>query len=238
MNKQVGVSLSEVLISLFLSTLIITLLMQFYLSSKRQYVEVQKILTTNFDLHWVSELFSDSIRRAGFTPCFGIDELQVLDRRTQGGLIQGLKISTQPQQSVQVQRMSEHFAKVKALTSRSELLLADSITFSKHRPLLIADCMHAEVQQIANSEHSLIRLDKPLLFDYSLPIYVGEFIDERWFIKNNRLYYHLVQTEEVTSLVHSLAVENNHPKGKPLLKIIMGLTKNKSYEFWVAVRGL
>jgi hypothetical protein len=242
MNKQLGVSLSEILISLFLSSMIITLLMQFYLSSKQQYSEAQEILATNFDLHWVGVLLSDSVRRAGFTPCLGVDQLEVLDHRAAGTVIQGLKILNQPQQSIYINRMSEHFAKVKSISSRTELIMSEAVVFPKNRPVLIADCTHAEVHQIANFGHSRLSLEKPLLFDYTTPTYIGELIEERWFIKTNKkgeksLYYHLGQTEEVTSLVHSLVVENHHRQGKPLLKVIMGLAHGKTYELWMAVRG-
>ena len=72
---------TEILISLFLATFILTVLTQFYLSNKRHYIDTQKQLENHLDLQWVRELLSDSIRRAGFTPCVGIRQLRVIDSR-------------------------------------------------------------------------------------------------------------------------------------------------------------
>jgi len=109
MTKQAGIGLSEVIISLFLASLILTLLTQLYLSNKRQYSEAQKLLETNFDLQWVSDLMSDSIRRAGFTPCLGIDQLKTIDRRNNDKTLLGLKIEQSPLQLIQVNRTRELF---------------------------------------------------------------------------------------------------------------------------------
>lgn len=168
MKKQAGLSLTEVLISLFLTSVIITTLFQLYLGSKRQYVEIEKILTTRFDLQWVSDLLSDSIRRAGFTPCLGIDRLQVIDRRNHQNKIQALQIGNQPNQFIQVNRMNEHFTKIVKIQGATRILVQNPVSFHKKRPVLIADCEHAEVQELLEieqqAENSLITLNKPLFF--------------------------------------------------------------------------
>ena len=240
MKKQSGVSLSEVLVSLFLASLIITMLMQFYLSSKRHYLDAEEILAAGFDLQWVSDLLSDSIRRAGFTPCLGIEQLQLKEN---GELVRGLSIE---KQLIQVNRMSEHFVTLVNLKNATQILVSYSASFHEHRSLLIADCNHAEVHQIASiskeSAGYLITLEHPLQFIYAPETYVGEFLRERWFIKKNvngnlALYYQATQTEEVTSLIHSLQVINQVVHGKPFLEINMGLAENKVHKIMVAVRG-
>jgi len=245
-QKQSGTTLSEVLISLFLASIIMTILIQLYLSSKQHYLEAEQILESNFDLQWVSDLLSDSIRRAGFTPCLGIDQLQVVDRRDIRRTVKGLKIENEPQQLIQVNRMSEVFAKVLYMQSPTKIVVPHSILFNEQRPLLIADCEHAEVHQIFSIEKQadgyLITLTKPLFFSYPESVYIGEWLEEQWFIKKNTegtntLHYQLVQIEELSPLVHSLKMSSSRVHGKQFLKVILGMDKDKTHQLTVAVRG-
>ncbi len=237
MNKQAGMSLLEVLISLFLSSLIMTTLTQFYLSSKKQYLEAEAILAKNFDVQWVSDLLSDSIRRAGFTPCLSIDQLITDDK------LQSIRIQNHPQQLIQIQRMDEHFYQVKQLNGSTKIVIERSV-FHEKNPILIADCEHAEVHQVlgvtVQANRTILTLKEPLRFSYSASVYVGEFVEERWFIKKKAigetaLYYQANQAEEMTPLIHSM---NSYIQDKQLLKIIMGLDKGKKQELWVRVRGI
>lgn len=236
MNKQAGMSLSEVLIGLFLSSLIMMTLTQFYLSSKKQYLAAQDILSKNFDVQWVSDLLSDSIRRAGFTPCLSIDQLINDDK------LQSIRVQNNPQQSIQIQRMDEHFFKVKRLHGATKIVVERSV-FHEKNPILIADCEHAEVHQIlsvsSQADGTVLTLKKPLRFPYSSSVYVGEFVEERWFIKKNAggeeaLYYQANQAEEMTPLIHSM---NSSIREKQLVKIVMELDMGKKQELWVRVRG-
>ncbi|PWY55905.1 prepilin cleavage protein [Legionella qingyii] len=246
MKKQMGLSLTEVLISLFLASVIMTELIQLYLESKHQYLETEKILAMRFDLQWVSDLLSDSIRRAGFTPCLGLDRLQTIDRRNHHNKIRALNISNYPNQFIQINRMNEHFAKIVKIQNSTGILVQNSVIFHKRRPILIADCEHAEIQEIFDiepqSEHLLITLNKPLYFSYNTSPYVGEYLEEKWFIKNNAnhedtLHYQLVHTEEITPLIHFMHTRNRRVKEKQFLEISMGLDENKTHELRVLVRG-
>ncbi|WP_240489404.1 hypothetical protein [Legionella parisiensis] len=51
------------------------------------------------------------------------------------------------------------------------------------------------------------------------------------------LHYHLVQTEEITPLIHFIHTRNRYIKEKQFLEIIMGLDENKTHELKVLVRG-
>ncbi len=245
MNNQSGIGLSEVLISLFLASLITTTLAQLYLSNKRQYVAAQKLLEVNFDIQWVSDLLRDSIRRSGFTPCLGIDQLKTIDRRNFKRTISGLIIEQTPEQLIQINRMSEFFTKIIDIQSPTRLIVSDGTLFKKLRPVLIADCEHAEVHQILRVDKLergyLVILTKPLMFSYTPSVYLGEWYEEKWFIKKRdkktALYYKLFHTEELTTLVHSLHIERKRVNEKQLITIIMGLDNNKTQQLIVAVRG-
>ncbi|AUH72531.1 PilW family protein [Legionella sainthelensi] len=246
MKKQEGMSLSEVLISLFLATVIITMLIQFYLESKHQYLEIEKVLEAGFDVQWVDDLLSDSIRRAGFTPCLGLDQLKVIDHRNYKNNIQALNVGNQPIQFIQVRRMKENFAKLIKVESPTTLLVQHVSSLNEKRPLLIADCNHAEIHELIGIKQQVnetrIILKKPLIHFYETSAYVGEFLEERWFVKKNvkrqnALYYHWVQTEEVTSLVHSLSMEKQFNQNKQFLEVTLGLENDKTHKIIVAVRG-
>lgn len=234
MKKQSGMSLSEVLVSLFLSSVIMTLLTQFYLNSKHLYIEAEEVLAENFDLQWVNDLLSDSIRRAGFTPCLGIDQL---DLKHNGVAVRGLIIEHKPRPLIQVNRMSEHFVSLVSVPNPTQLVVSPGVSFREKRSVMIADCVHAEVHSISHVEGSAIHVEKPLQFKYSKSAYVGEFIKEQWFIKNNALYYKLNQTEEVTPLIYSLSMQNQPQHGKPFVEVIMRLADGKTRKLLVAVRG-
>jgi hypothetical protein len=247
MQRQSGISLSEVLIGLALASLIMSMLMQFYLSSKRQYLEAEEILSRNFDVHWVGELLSDSIRRAGFTPCVSIEQLTLEDRRPKRAVIRTLAIDNHFPQSIYINRMSEHFSQVLRVQSSAQLVVSSTASFKEKRAVMIADCEHAEVQQVVAAEAfsggTLLTLARPLLFSYSTSAYVGEFLEERWFIKkNNRdkdaLYYRATQTEELSSLIHSLQIHLQKVHGRSFVEVNMGLAEGKSLKLMVAVRGL
>lgn len=245
MNYQRGMSLSEVLIGLFLSSLIIIITTQFYLSSKKQYLEAEEILSKNFDVQWVIDLLSDSIRRAGFTPCLGVDQLIAIDRRKKDERIEGLKVRNPPQQLIHISRMAEQFSQVKQIKNTTEILVEYS-SFNIKRPLLIADCEHAEVHNIqyisVQHDNVLLTLAEPLKFHYSDLAYVGEFLNEEWLIKKNiknesALYYHSQHIEEVTPLITSLHSDLKQSQGKHLVKIIMGLSDASNQELSVMMRG-
>lgn len=246
MNHQSGFGLSELLISLFLTTFLVTVLTQFYLSNKRHYLESQKQLEKHLDLQWVRELLSDSIRRAGFTPCVGITQLRVVDRRNWNSAIPEISVVDSPRPLIQVNRMSEQFTKVIATQNASQLLIAHGVLFKESHPVLIADCEHAEIHQVLRVDkighNDLVTLTKPLLFSYAASVYIGEWYEEQWFIaqnakKVNTLYYKLFQAEEVTPLIHSLQVRQKQIQEKQLVEIAMTLDNNKTEQLVVAVRG-
>jgi hypothetical protein len=239
MNNQAGISLSEVLISLFLASLIMTVLMQLYLGNKRQYLQAQHVLSDNLEVQWVSDLFSDSVRRAGFTPCLGVDLMEIKDWRNSTRIISG--IETPSQQLIQINRMSEHFAKILKIQNALQVLVPDAEGLKEGHPVMIADCDHGEVHQVFGinklANGYLITLKSPLMFSYAPSVYLGQWLEEQWFIKHNSLHYKLFQAEELTPLIHSLEVKEKRFHNKRLIEIILGLDHDKSRRLIVAVRG-
>jgi type II secretory pathway component PulJ len=148
MQRQLGMSLSEVLISLFLASIITSTLIQFYVICKKQYQETEKILESQFDVQWVVDLLSESVRRAGFTPCLSLNHMQVVDLRSHPRAIEALQIQNQPNPFIQVHRMDEHFGKIIKIESPTQIRVEHSGIFHEKHPVLIADCVHAEVHEL------------------------------------------------------------------------------------------
>lgn len=244
MRNTSGYSLFEILISLALASLISLIISQIYLMNKKQYYRIQRSLEIELDKQWISDLLTNSVRRSGFTPCLGVDQLEIVDRRNTTESITGLKIQTTPRQLIQINRMSELFTELSAIKSANQLVLVSTKGLQELRPLLIADCEHGEIQQITkiakDSSGSLVTLAQPLLFSYSSRTYVGEWIEEQWYIKKNArglnaLYYKYIRSEELTTAVHSLLA---HKKNKQqLVELLMGIEQGKTHRLLVAVRG-
>lgn len=244
--RQSGFSLSEVLIGLLLASFISTLLMQLYVANKRQYSVMQKKLESGFDVQWISDLLSDSIRRAGFTPCLGIDHLKVVNRSTLIQPVRGLETGVMPQPFIAVKRMSEHFSTLLAIPDQRHLLITSAHHLQKQQLIILADCTHAEIHRLIKIEHTeqgtLLTLDSDLFFNYPELSYVGAWLDERWFIqKNSRgllsLYYRLTRSEELSPLIHSIQVQQKSIHHRHALDIALGLDKGQEQHLFVMVRG-
>lgn len=239
MKRQLGFSLSDILISLALSSLLLGSLFQCYLGGKKIYMEAEALLSEQFDVQWVSDMLADSIERAGFTPCLSLDRLQTLDRRTESKQIAGFVIVNQ---GLVIRRMNEHFVPLLRVKNLTQIEVAQEVLFNVKQPLILADCSHAEIHQILSIEslpHSyLITLTKPLRFIYEPSAYVGHWLEEKWLIKKNKegkkaLYFQSEQTEELTMAIHSLIATQE--KGG-LVKVNLGLEKTL-HQLMVAIRA-
>lgn len=130
MRHLFGFSLIELLISLFLVSLISTMLIQAYVLNKQQYISIEAKLERHFDVQWVRDLLADSVRRAGFTPCLNIAQLEAIDRRKQPQFL-GLNAIEIKKDSLQVNRMSEHFAEFIATAKAQQILVSQGILLQK-----------------------------------------------------------------------------------------------------------
>jgi hypothetical protein len=245
-NKQRGWGLSELLVGLFLSGLISTVLIQTYLTSKHQFLALHDDLERHFDIQWVQDLLTDSIRRAGFTPCLRIDQLELINRGTLPGTTLSLEISVAPQHSFTVHRMSEQFAELLSAAHPQNIVISSDITLRAHQSILIADCEHAEVHEVVHIKKSaegfIVTLAKPLYFTYPSLTYVGRWIEEQWSIKKNNagknaLYYKHIHSEELTSLIHSMNIKKTRVQNKNKVEITLGFGNKHTRQLSVFVRS-
>lgn len=237
-----GVGLADVLISLFLASLITLLLIQMYLSHKRDDQQFQTQLEKAFDLERVSDLMRQSVMNAGFTPCLPLSHLTIKDLRPAAKAPHDLVIQTQPYSALQTARMSEHFTSVRKIGGSKKLWLAAQLSINPKRPMIIADCFHAEIHNIdaikPHPDGLMIYLEKPLSFSYRGKVYFGEWLEETWFVRPNKqgkkaLYLRAYQTEALSSIIHSLHLK----KQRQLIEIQLGLDDGHSYRFSTLMRN-
>lgn len=245
MLKHQGVGLVELMISLFLSSLLLSSLMQQYLHCKKTYQEAQAKLEKAYDVLIVSELIRHTTRLAGFSPCRSINQLQVNDRREQSTYLAAVRVSEGKHPALIVSRMSETFASVVSQLSPNQLLLDSHLPLKPNHPLIIADCFHAEIHDLLSIKQShqgwLVTLKQPLGFNFIPPFYLGEWVEEHFFIANNTqgnsaLFYKTLKAEELTSLINDLAVELICIKGTDFVRVTLSVLSGQSVTLETAVR--
>lgn len=217
--------------------------MNHYLSAKQQYRRIETTLEQSYELQLVADLIRDSVRRAGFTPCLNIDHLMTVDRRN-GKNLTAIEASTHA--SLKVERMSEYFDSVISIVNSKELLITRHQRINSEHPILIADCYHAEVQNVnqvrKSAGNQLIKINQPLFFDYEAPVFVGEWIEEAFFIRfkgvdKERLLYHQNHTDELTDHIKSMSV-NIINKKHTLVQILLGLENTHLLAIDAMVRSI
>ncbi|GGI80345.1 hypothetical protein [Legionella impletisoli] len=236
-----GFSLTELLIGLFLSSVLILLLVNQFLSIKHHVRFINQAIEQDMELQLIKDLFRHSIHHAGFTPCLNLEQLVTADRTQNDQKLSALYIDAN-EPRLQIQRMHESYQVIESILSEQTILtLAD---FKAKQQVLIADCYHAEVHQIRRVESygatKRMTFEKPLLFNFKEPIYIGGWINEAYFIHRNHhtssLLYKQNHSEELSSLVHSMTVSlADHPLGK-VVRITLELSDEQKKQFSVRLR--
>lgn len=240
MRKHNGLSLIEMMLSLFLASVLLEALMGHYLIVKQQYYRAQDLLEQALELDWVDDLIRESVQRAGFTPCMGLSWLKTIDSRN-GKKLKAMEV--RHPQSLLTYRMNELFNSVLRYDKKS-VTIDGNYSYKRKQAVLIADCFHAEVKEITAIQHNkdgqTIGLKTPLLFKYIEPIYFGEWVEEHFFIhKNNSgknaLYYQREHAEELTPAINNLSA-TIHSRQKMMTQILLTLTSGETVEIEAAAR--
>lgn len=239
-----GFSFVEILFSLFLSALLMTVLIEQLISAKKQYHFFKSALENTLALEWVENLMKDSLQRAGFTPCLRVDRLVSNDFRTHNA-IRALIVGKTPLEGFSVNRMSEYFNTAIQLKSNALTIFANA-SYRAHDLILITDCYHAELQEIRKVQRlngkTVLQLKSNLLFDYQKPIYLGKWIEEHFFIQKTKggkkalFYRRSNRTDELTPLITHLAIDQAIKK-KWVLKIELRLNNQDKILLATTVRS-
>jgi hypothetical protein len=242
MQQQSGLGLAELLIGLFLSSFTMMLMMNQYLNTKKQHQEMQKILEREMDLLVITDLMRDSFRKAGFTPCSILDNLMTRGDEENKQRLTGVNIRPT---SIQLSRMSERFDTVTAVETNFTVYATRDEIFQINQRVLIADCYHAEVKEIAQvrlfDNVQKISFVSPLTYSYQKPVYMGEWINETYYTHvslshDSSLFYKFRHAEELMSGVHSLIGRLEEVKGQKLLRVTLGFNQNHQVDLNTMVR--
>jgi hypothetical protein len=243
MIKEKGLSLIEVMLNLFLGILLITALINHYLTAKSQYEHVNTLRVQAMELNTVENLLRESIRSAGFSPCLGFNRLNSMENLSKK--LTGVEVNLGKHQALRVSRMSEIY-EVVAEIAREEVLINGSRDYKKGDFIVIADCYHAEIRQIAFVSHrharALIGLKKPLEFDYIAPVYLGEWVREEFYVKKNTdgenaLFYDRGHPEELTHAVRKFSAQILINQEQSLVQVQLGLLHNQYMTLETKVRS-
>jgi hypothetical protein len=244
-RNQRGLSLVELMISLAFACLLLSALLSLFISCKTHYLNLQTILETEYELQLVSELLRDSSRSAGFMPCLGLNHLTSKDGRDPRHRLSAIALDVGKLHALQFSHMSEHFVKVNQVISPTRLLIEGSLSLPRGRPIVLADCYFAEVQRVSHSQPSgkntLVSLEKPLSFSFHPPVYLGEWVEERYYVGTNSqgeqaLFYDANRGEELTNQVVHLAASFVRLADAVLLKITLNSVQGRLIELDTRLR--
>ena len=237
MNKQQGVGLPEVMISLLLSSFIMIVLMNQYLNLKQHYLYLQSAMDEAMELDWVVDFMRDSIRQAGFTPCSNMNYLVAVDQRDPHQVVSlsAFDIGS----GLTIHRMSPSFNLLLNKNSASQLVITRTHAISDDKPIMIADCYHAEVQNVMRvrntSDRQVLTLASPLAFTYQSPVYVGEWLQERFYLRSPRgLLYKRHHAEELSPLIKTMKLSQKMHE----IDVHFDLLSGRSLTFKTRVRAL
>jgi hypothetical protein len=234
MNYQKGIGLTEILIGLLLSSMIMVSLINQFLAVKKNYKYVSHLMDDDIELQMVTDLIRDSIQRAGFTPCLNLNMLDTASSNNKNIKLASIDEKMVDNNVFKSQRMSENFDVVESFINQNELVTAGQI-LKKGQTILIADCFHAEVQQIAQVRRYngklIVALAKPLFFKYHTPAYVGQWLQEQFYIKHHQgtssLFYKTNHAEELSSQIKSMSLSVYNKRAHEVVNVTLGLNNDK-----------
>ena len=240
MNRQHGTSLAEMLVALVSSSLLILILMNQYLGIKRHYQRTEHRLENAMDVQLISDLIRDSTRQSGFTPCLGLDHLTTIDTRNRRQGLISIEIQPGENAGFQINHMSDHYDLLINQTSSASWTSAREASYLRQSPVLISDCYHAEVHTIERirsvNGHSVIRLNQPMEYTYVPPIYIGEWLEERFYVRQGVLFYKLRHADALSTAVNHWSVSLIRRHEKRMVNLVLVLEDSKSIQLDTQLR--
>lgn len=202
-----------------------TALMNHYISTKRHYSHLQMSLDSAMELQLASDFMRDSIRHAGFSPCLNVNLLNPFDHREGHKNIKALEATSE----LRVNRMSPYFNVILNMSASNHLTATRDTILHPTQLVMIADCYHAEILRISSVKQTTstqaVTLNSSLNFLYEPPVYIGEWLEERFFVPSKEgLFYQREHTDELTSLVKTISIKRHNQ----MVEVQLGLDGDKS----------
>ncbi len=197
-SKNAAFSLSEVLIALFLGSLLASLALHQFFSVKKQFQYLSHTLHCNMNESLSIDLLRDTIFHAGFTPYGSIQQLQPLntiDARPKTAI----EPLSSPLRGFITRRMDSNYVPLTRIHTNT-IVVPASLAIQKNETLIICNwCCYQllPVKNIHRRNNSLyIDLQQPIHSIFHANSFVGRWIEERYELKHRSqqgisgLYYY------------------------------------------------
>ncbi|MDF1646516.1 MAG: prepilin-type N-terminal cleavage/methylation domain-containing protein [Legionellaceae bacterium] len=234
-----GFSLVELLVCFFISMLLILVLIQHLLSVSRQYQYIHSVLDETIELQWVFDVMRARIHHAGFTPCLGLNQLKSIDTRDRPEALDAITVQQDKLKgpALFIRKMDEtQFGLVEILASNR--LRIKNIILKSGNPVIVSDCMHAEVHEVSKisqtQDGQVLQLKKPLAFDYAPEVYIGRWVSERFFFR--RLKGLFIQQKRIDFMTAAKSIKFNLHQNQAYPKVVMVLVSKLDKKYVLEAR--
>lgn len=238
-----GIVLTEILVSMALSSMLVVGVINFYIGFKKQFL-ISHIKMEEFtEKKLITSLLRHRIYHAGFTPCMNLKYLKTQNKFDENKPINHLKLNQSSKHTLTIQRMNESFAISRVLNN--QLMESDSnhMNLKKGDKILIADCYHAETAEIHsinyNSQKHFIQLSEPLSFVYEDTVYFGQFMRESFYLETiNDKHQFRYQLNRSDVLTESISKFEPTRTSKKMMTILIRFQHDKTdYKIQTAYRS-
>ena len=245
MPAQQGFSLLELLLSMLLSFSVISLLLTQMIGIKRDAEIIFVQTQATVESYWLIELLRSRVHAAGFTPCRRIDQLTAIDARFNPQPLLPLEVPSSLASDVFIRRMANHYALMRQRANR-RLIWVESEHVANNRPIIVADCVHAEVHGIAHlspaRRGTIVELTEPLVFNYPGSAFAGEWVTDRFFLQKTRdngmaLYYQHHRVDRLSFWINRFAVATRAQDGQMGLHIELAVDDSLLWAVDLRVRS-
>lgn len=217
--------------ALFSGTLLLTMMLATVVRIKNDFHKTTQLLEENLDFAFISDLIQDRIRKAGYTPCLNLNQLETVDtRKYPYSKLQDFEFIAP--EKFKINRMDERFWTV-TLNNENDRISIPPGQFHAIKNVIVADCYHAEVHAvlttIKHKENITLIFKKPIFYNYSYPSYIGIWREESFFFDKikKRLLFSLDKADELSYHVKNMHVKMATHNFKRLINIDLHMSDDK-----------
>ena len=185
--KNAAFSLSEVLVALFLGSLLTSLALHQFFSVKKQFQYLSHTLHCNLNESLIVDLLRDTVFHAGFTPYGSIEQLQPLhteDTRR----ITAIEPLSSPLHGFIARRMGSSYVPLIRIHTNT-IAVPEFLHIQQNQPLIVCNWCCYQLLTVKNIHRKndvlYIDLQQPLHDAFQVNSFVGRWIEERYELKQN-----------------------------------------------------
>lgn len=222
-----GWSLLEILMSMILSSILLTLILKIYSIYIQANSSLQRMLHEYAEYNFIYRILTHSMQRAGFTPCKSLNSLQSKEN------LQSFKIFAA---GIQINSMYNPIAEINIIDNKY-IIWPGKIKLNLTNTYLIADCYHAELITLQSMQEEqgkkILQLIKPLTQEFVAPIYMGVWLSETVSLQKSHsaLVLHSLQTDTVSTAVKKIVVQAKKEEQNTFFITNITMHSGRAYKF-------